>query len=384
MIFNSIKKYHLKIIFLSFAIKITYFFFLLFLHKTEIIKGDFGFNLDSFFSTFLRNDAGWYKYITLEGYARLENKEDLKGIVNGVFDQSEWAFFPLYPYLVKVLMYCGLNYFVSAFIFALLLSTLCFIVFFEFALFTFQDNDKAWFCTLLFILFPFNYYYSMFYTESLFVFLMICGFLCVLRNKNNWLYLIIPSLILTRPNGLVVSFVIFLYFLEYYFKNKKLSIGLLFNKDLFLKILPFALAPITLFLYCLYQYEMTGDYFAFNSAQEGWAKKDMWPWQALFGRGDFATQFNSIFVCIVLLFFGFTFKRYRLSFILLILFTILMPLSKGSAASMPRYISILFPLFIVANQYLYNLKYKYFVLGVFCVLQLNNLYYWYNYHPFSY
>ena len=105
MIFNSIKKYHLKIIFLSFAIKITYFFFLLFLHKTEIIKGDFGFNLDSFFSTFLRNDAGWYKYITLEGYARLENKGDLKGIVYGHLDQSGWALFQLKSYVFKVLLF---------------------------------------------------------------------------------------------------------------------------------------------------------------------------------------------------------------------------------------------------------------------------------------
>jgi Gpi18-like mannosyltransferase len=384
MKFDFIKKHHLKIIFISVTIKITYFLFLFFLRKSEVIKGDFGFNLDSFFSTFFRNDSGWYKYITLEGYARLSNKEDLKGIVNGVFDQSEWAFFPLYPYLIKILMYSGLSYFVSSFLFALVFSTICFIVFFEFVLYTFKDKEKAWFCTLLFILFPFNYYYSMFYTEALFGFLMISGFLCVLKNRNKWLCFIIPSLVLTRPNGLVVSFVLFLYFLEYYFKDKKPSIGLLINKDLFLKILPFTLAPITLFFYCLYQYEMTGDYFAFNSAQEGWEKKDMWPWQALFGRGDFATQFNSIFVCTVLLFFGFTIKRYSFSLIILILFTILMPLSKGSATSMPRYMSILFPFFIVASQYLFNFKYKYFVLGVFYILQLNNLYFWYNYHPFSY
>ena len=45
-----------------------------------------------------------------------------------------------------------------------ILISFAWLTFFEFALFTFQNNDKAWFCTLLFILFPFNYFYSMFYT----------------------------------------------------------------------------------------------------------------------------------------------------------------------------------------------------------------------------
>lgn len=383
-LFKNLKNYYFKIFIISFLIKIAYFIFTLLLYKSGIVQEKFGLHLDNFLFTFFRNDAGWYKNIIDYGYSAILNKEELKGIVNGAAIQSEWAFFPLYPYLIKFIMLSGLDYFVSAFLFTLIISTLCFIAFFEFADYTFADKEKAWFTTQLFIFFPFNYYYSMYYTESLFVFLMLSGFLCVSKNKNSFLYLIIPALVLTRPNGLLVSFVLFIFSFEILIKNKKISPKLFFNKAFIYSILPFILAPITMLFYCLYQFKMTGDYFAFNSAQEGWGKENMYPWQALFRHGDFVNQFESIFTCVVLFFFGFFFKKYRFSYILLILFTILIPLSKGSVISMPRYISILFPIFFMVGEKIFNYKYKYFIVGSFFILQLCNLYFWLNFHYFSY
>jgi hypothetical protein len=45
-----------------------------------------------------KNDSFWYEKITKEGYSKINQKSDLGFSQGKNFKQSEWAFFPFYPF----------------------------------------------------------------------------------------------------------------------------------------------------------------------------------------------------------------------------------------------------------------------------------------------
>jgi hypothetical protein len=68
---------------------------------------------------------------------------------------------------------------------------------------------------------------------------------------------------------------------------------------------------------------------------------------------------------------------------LLIWTGLLLPLFSGSVASMPRFISVIFPFTILFGDWLHSFKYKYYMLGLLFFLQLFVFYFWLTRHPFS-
>jgi hypothetical protein len=62
---------------------------------------------------------------------------------------------------------------------------------------------------------------------------------------------------------------------------------------------------------------MTGYYFAFSIAQAGWYREFMFPLFAFFRRGDFATQFNSVYTILVIILSAMIWKKLPLSMNLL-------------------------------------------------------------------
>jgi Gpi18-like mannosyltransferase len=380
------KKDIIKIVIISIGIKIFYFIFALILQKTNFIDLSLTLNFDSFTSIFNKNDTGWYEGIANVAYPIIHDIEELKGNVNGSFQQSEWAFFPAFPILLRVLMkYTGSTFNTLGFWVTFILSTLSYLLFYNYALSYFKDKKLAYFGTVLFIVSPFHYFFSVIYTESLFFVLIMLSIICVLKNKFIYLPFLLCLLTLTRPNGIVVSFCIYIFFVEEYLRNNsKTFFQNVFTVDFILKSFIFLFAPLSLALYCMYQYKLTGYYFAFSIAQEGWEKKDMFPLLALFRKGDFVNQFNSIYTCAVMLFTILNFKKIRCSYHLLIWTTILLPLSKGSVGSMNRYICILFPLFIITINYVKKYKWKSAFIALLYVCQLANFYLWLIRDRFSY
>jgi len=196
--------------------------------------------------------------------------------------------------------------------------------------------------------------------------------------------LLIP-LTLVRANGIFCLIPLFIYFIEveggfrkFYFNLKMLHWQSIRN------ILCFLSGPIALGLYCIYQKQMTDYYFAFVKAQEGWYKEFMFPLLGLFRSGDVGTQFNSVYTIIFMIISIIAWKRFPLSLNVLIWISILLPLTSGSAACMPRYISVIFPLTIYITSFLINMKWKYYVLFGVLLLQLLTFYPWLISHPFSF
>ena len=337
------------------TIKVVYLIIAIIILNNTIHYNDFStFIGDIFF----RWDTRKYYSLVMNGYPH-SNPELL------VEKDHIWAFFPLYPGIIYTLMKLfSISFNTSAFIWSIFSSITAFIGIYLFCIHYFKDSNKSLFITLFFICLPFSFYFSGFLTESTFLLLLVFSFLCIYKEKYFIFSLLSSLLVLVRANGILSVFILFLFFLE----NKGLITGFfkfsLFNiKDTILKSLFFIPPVLTFFAYCAYQYYMTGDFFAFITVQKAWGRTGGLP-------HDFSIFRIPIFI--LLLFFIvyiLNVKKNQLSFTLLILLTLLLPISTGTFGSIPRYSCILFPLYIITGSAIYKTKVKWLIVTISVFIQ---------------
>lgn len=348
---------------------------------------DTSFNYETVINVLKKNDAYWYERIALNGYPPIHNANLLGYNEGSEFSQSEWAFFPFYPWLIHfTIKTFSLSANTSMLILSLIFSILAFILFYLFAIALNDKSKESFYNTLLLIVFPFHFYFSVFYTESIFLVTMIGSFYAILKKRFYIMSLLIIPMVLTRPNGLVILIPLYIFMLEEggFFSRDKLSIGEIYRKANVLRTLYFLPGILAFIAYGFYQYNMTGEFFAFSIAQKGWYRNFMFPLLAFFRQGDLATQFNSIYTILFFLIAIISWRRLRLSFNLLIWLSLLLPLMTGSVMSMPRFISIIFPFFLIIGNYFFELKFKWGVLGILFLLQIVSFYFWIINDPISY
>lgn len=333
---------------------------------------------------FNRNDSGWYQDITINGYKRIYHIDELgKYYPDGRIVQSSWAFFPAYPMVNRSLMLlfsCTFNE--AAFASSLVLSLLHFLLLYSFAKHFLKDENMALKVTILYIVFPFHYHFSMYYTESLFIASLLLAFIGIQQKRLWWSATALSVLVLTRPNGLVCLLPVWLFQME----QEGISLRWHNRKAIIRRSLWLFIPVIVFGAYLLYQHYMTGHYNAYSIAQRGWNKFFTFPLLALFRGSAVELQFNSVYVIIVILFAGYCMRKLPLSLNLLVWINLMLPLCAGSTTSMSRYITVLFPLFILLCVMLIpKMKRSYAVLpSIFLLLQLWAFYYWIVSSPLSY
>jgi hypothetical protein len=329
---------------------------------------------------FFNSDSGWYERIATTGYPKIDKPEEIGHAEGGNYYQTEWAFFPVYPLTVKAVMWLtGLDFNHAAFPLSLLYCFFCFVSFFFLNIKVFgTSEEKAFFRTFVFALLPFNYYFSMYYTEALFFTLMAGSFIMIKENKLWALSLLLIPLAVIRANGLVICLPLYLYFLETQGKT-------LFKLDgpTFLKSFYFITAPLAFGAYCLYQKHMTGMYFAFSAAQAGWYRESMLPFLSLFRSGDFASQFNSVYVLLYVAVIILCRKKFPPSLNVLLWISIILPLCSGSTIAVQRYIVPIFPFTIIICDALEKINLKKLVWPSLLVLHFVTFYLWIISHPLS-
>lgn len=352
-----------------------------------VFKDPSVFSYNGYAEMIKRHDAGWFENIAENGYPVLTKKEDIGYHKGAEYKQSSWAFFPFYPWLIGITMKAlHVNFSAATAIWSILFSPIAFWGFYLFASDWFNDSRKAFFVTLVFILFPFHFYFSMAYTEAVFFTLLIFSFISIHSRRYYLLPWLLVPLVLTRPNGISCLLPLMIYFMEQenlLSKNDFRLTNFLNRKSLMMAawLIPAVLAFAA---FCIYQHQMTGYYFAFSIAQQGWYKEFMFPLLAFFRRGDWPSQFYSVYSILVLLFSIYCWKKLPLSFNLFIWINLLLPLTSGSVTSMQRYVSVIFPLMLVTGDLLYKFKNRNVVLTVLFSLQLLTFYFWLISHPFSY
>lgn len=324
----------ISLIFLIWLISILFISFLGFvkLPHSDYFSGDF-------FQSFSNWDGRHYIGIAQFGY----------------INNTEYAFFPLYPLLIRLVSQITHDYLLSA----LLISF--FSTFFGlhllYKLISLDFDKKIAEKTVTFLLFfSTSFYLLAAYSEGLFFLLVVSTFYSLRTNRIFWAVIFASLVSAVRLPGLAVVVALIL--------HVQLTSGIN-KKNWFLLF-----SPLGFFAYCLFLYNQTGDLLYFLEAEKNWQREISIP---LFSFWDTVKNLmtpsfiNANFISVLDLLFsifglGLTIRSFRFLPTVYSVYaaaSMLIPLVTPTLSSMPRFLLPIFPLFVLIAL----TKNKYLILG---------------------
>jgi len=173
--------------------------------------------------------------------------------------ESKYAFFPLYPIMIRIFSLIIPSYKISGMLISNICSFLSILIIFELI----KEKDKLG-NIMCFIFSPILAYSSIVYTESLFMFLTLLGFYLYKNDKYKLSGVVVGLSMLTRNSGIILWGAIGLDML-YRLKLSEVK---------FKNILYFGFISLIIgMIYPIYLYIETGDFFRFVSIQmEYWGR----------------------------------------------------------------------------------------------------------------
>lgn len=293
----------------------------------------------------------------------------------------DYAFFPVYPWLINKFSFLG-SYLGSA----LFVSHLCFIIalFFLYKLFRLDFNQKtSQNAILLLLIFPVSFFFGSVYNESVFLLLAVLTFYSA-RKKNFLLAGIFAAIAsATRVTGMFLWPAIIY---EFYLLHDKDIKKMLQPEAIFL-----ALPPLGLLSFMRFQLLKTNDPLFFIHVQSNFAERTtdklILLYQVFFRYFKmmiFVDHTDPLFFTVLIEFLSallilgvliFSFKKIRFSYWLFILLSYILPSLTGTFMSMPRFTLVLFPIFIFLSAWFDKnhpyFRYTYYALciifSVFCI-----------------
>lgn len=275
------------------------------------------------------------------------------------------VFYPLYPILIRIFgfIFNDLNF--SSIFLSTLLAFLVSVLLYKVALFDLKKKEallSVWFLNI----FPTSYFLQASYTESLFLSTsLFCIFL--FRQKKPYAAGIFGFLsALSRINGLLL---IPYFAAEKFIVDNKLSNPFKFFWGKFEHLV--IASSITIqgfFIYLIINFLIFGEYFYFTKPlSEHWFKKFEWPWQGVKNIYNFATfqkgeYFYLFWGELIAIFFTlgvaiYVFFKIRKSYGIYMLFNLGLFTSTSFIMSTPRYIVILFPIYLALAKLPFKVVY---------------------------
>lgn len=291
-----------------------------------------------------RWDSEWYLSIVKFGYFSGDKLGD---------GYSNLAFFPLYPFLVKLFtFFLPESLRTNAVLIAvglvisnlLLIAAMCCLYELCTRYFAMDIGWKA--VTLCFCL-PGAYFFSAFYTESTFLFLILFAFYASEREQWAWAGFSAMLASLTRPHGVLLALPLLLF----YFRSRGWQIRKVRPDLLWL-----GLIPLGVLFHFGYLYRLTGEPLAFFKAQSVWGRtvgslfdQDYFkPLTAIDNQVawvDFLLISAALILSIMMIFN----RKYRIYGIYCLACSLAL-VNSGSFYSMSRYVSVIFPLTIFLSE----------------------------------
>lgn len=268
------------------------------------------------------------------------------------------GFFPLLPIAINLissifgnkLPFSEIQFF-SAFFLVSLFFLLSLIMFYRLVSLDCKSNIAIW--SVIFVLvFPTSFFFAAIYSESLFFLLLILSF--YFARKRNWLFASVFAMLLTatRPIGIAI-FPALLF--EFYTSEKT------FIKT---KALSLLTIPLGLIGYSIYNLIRWGNAFYFIQAQGNFQNNREVGQIILFPQTIFRYlkifltvspkqyewfvalfEFSAFIFASVMLYVAWK-NKVRLSYLIFAIIAFLIPASTGTFSGFPRYILLLFPIFI--------------------------------------
>lgn len=323
------------------------------------------FFLKRFISVWANWDSGWYLDIIVHGY-------HLNGPIGQV--ESNIAFYPLYPYLVKIISWPLFSLYPKPIVlisFGVLLSNLFLLgalyFLYKFIVLVFDDVNLAERSIIYMLVFPSAIFFSCFYTESTFLFFAISAF--YFARKNNLLLAAIMAafISISRPLGVFIILPLGLIYLD--------SIHWNFHK-IKPNILLYCLAPAVLLIYMTSLYPATGDFLAIFKIQASWGRHFASPLATVtFPPWDNYSQwiYEVDRVNLFLFFIMGIVSLVKLPSRSLGIFPLLIVLPlffTGQLASVTRYCAVLFPNFILMAKFGRHKIVNLLIMMIFFTLQI--------------
>ncbi len=143
-------------------------------------------------------DGNWYKIVAYSGYPT-----QLPVTAEGQVGENAWAFMPVYPFLVKLLMVLsGAPWTVLAVLVSVAAGLGAALVFYRLMNHVLGNSSTAMFAVVLFSLAPVSPLFQLAYAESLYTLLLVTALYLVVLRRYGWLFPVVFVMALTRPSGL--------------------------------------------------------------------------------------------------------------------------------------------------------------------------------------
>jgi len=202
--------------------------------------------------TFAAWDSGWYFDIAQRGYYWSPS------------GQSSLAFFPLYPMLMRALAWpfggSDRALWTAGIVLSYASLFLGLTVLHRLSETTLGDREAARRTVLYVAVFPFAYFFTQVYTESLFLLTSVCAVAAAVASRWGWAGVLGALAALTRPNGILVAVPLVLLALA----------GRPRIAELARRAAAVALVPLGLAAFCAFAWRLSGDPLGWLHAQARW------------------------------------------------------------------------------------------------------------------
>ncbi|HXF62153.1 MAG TPA: mannosyltransferase family protein [Caldilineaceae bacterium] len=287
-----------------------------------------------------RWDSSWYMDIALNGYSLLGDLDTV---------QSNVAFFPLFPYLVRAMLWfvpdrmqTGGVALLAGLLINNTLLVAALILLHRLVMEYYDDLALAQRTVLYILLYPMAFFFSAFYSESSFFFFAIATFYAAKRRAWGWAAASAALLGATRPLGVLIVAPLAWMMVE-------AAGGRL--RGLGREVLWLLITPLGLFAHLTHMYLLTGDFLAPMRVQQAFFRGAATPWQTLLhpvNAGILMTQLEQALTVLFLV--GGVYACFRLpsaAYGLYTLSLVLPPLFTGTLTAVARYYMVAFPVFIL-------------------------------------
>jgi hypothetical protein len=286
------------------------------------------------FSVLLQWDAElWYISIARDGYT---------------YDPdfpSSMGFFPFYPLLIRLFGFVFTDLRVAA----IVVSHVCLIaagLIFNALINVDYKDQRINRAAVTFLMFsPVSFFFSHAYTESTFMMLSMGAFLAAFQRQWLIACLLGGCLTATRNVGMLIGLPLFIEYVRQMWDPARGIRSLIHPR-----ILLFALIPMGMAMFSLYGYLKFDNPFAYLHATKVWGREFTSPIRTFKNATGLPIFYQWFFICVlaggVLIWLGGFFFRLRASYLAYATLLITIYFCGASLEAIPRYLTVVFPLFI--------------------------------------
>ncbi|SDI80794.1 hypothetical protein [Paenibacillus typhae] len=302
-------------------------------------------------------DAGWYDNIAEKGYATDYGYNPYFG------NQANYAFFPLYPMLIRflVVLFNLKDYNVAGIIISNVFFVISSIYLYKISR-LYYDEKQSFQVFLWFVAFPANFLFSCVLTEALYFSLVLICF--YYAKKNKWFIVGLSGFFLALTRNLGVFIIVPL--LLQYLVNVKFKLFEIKYNVIYLLMIPAGFVA-----WGGYLYHITGDFLMFKNVQNTWGRISSQPISVIYNtimNGRYLDLILVFYIIGIIVFLLLNIKKIQVPYLLFIVYSLYIPLST-SVTSMIRYSIVIFPIYFLIMSAFKNEHAKYLLLYFMLLIQ---------------